>query len=300
MLLTPSALLQGALRTTQPQHASGTLTSRSIQDLPDEMLIEIFKWTLMLHPQADFKLSYWSRGKDTVPDVIHLTHVCHRWRNIALTYLRFWARVDGRNRERLDAFAERSGGLPLWLSLTTSTNALESILSIYAGRVHRLDFRVKFGHTGPLPILREHLSSMRCFTISYEDIAARGRTIPSPAVLFGEETSSLTALAVVFARDWWPINRFPNLTHLYIVLNKSGNLPSSETLINLLSGTPMLQHLLIGNLYASRAPASYSTSVTTSTTPLPHIRSITFLQSNLLEVLDVLISKNPKYLGKQT
>ncbi|KAI0709966.1 hypothetical protein C8Q76DRAFT_695120 [Earliella scabrosa] len=278
--------VEGVALATQFSRVVESLGRRTIHDLPDELLLDVFKWTLIID---EFQLEYLGGPKVVIPRIVALSHVCRLWRNIALGYPHFWTHVDDRYRQRLDAFVERSGTQPLWLSLNSDTEGLENILSAHATRLQRVDLTVKFGYEGIPPILHHpHLPSLRCFTISYEDVAPQEDAIASPIILFGQESSRLTALAVVFAANWWAANRFPNLTHLHMVLQHLDGTPPSESLIKLLSNAPVLQHLHIYGLAAvadSEPPAPPPPPAL-----LPHMQSITFIQSDLLEVLDVLTS----------
>lgn len=119
----------------------------SITRLLNEVLVEIF----LFFVSAAYDSPY-NRAKPLLYDYIfewlHVTHVCHRWRAIALGQPRLWERIPIANHlDCVQAFVERSRGMPLLIEpgacgsdveanarifdrLTPATNRIKS-MSLY-------------------------------------------------------------------------------------------------------------------------------------------------------------------------
>ncbi|KAJ6512628.1 hypothetical protein C8R45DRAFT_1206661 [Mycena sanguinolenta] len=128
--------------------------------LPPEVVAEIFAACLPSHRNPIIS------GKEAP---LLLSHICHEWRNIALTTPRLWASLHviapiekrcQEIREAVDIWLSRSGVLPLSISLVHSTAAgldfravLEAFIP-YSSRWHRIRFRLPAYHNfRPLSVL---------------------------------------------------------------------------------------------------------------------------------------------------
>lgn len=76
--------------------------------LPEELLIEVFKWHRALwERECDVQ-----RGRNAY-GWITVTHVCHRWRDVALHAPSLWTRIRAMHSECVQAFLERSRTMPI-------------------------------------------------------------------------------------------------------------------------------------------------------------------------------------------
>lgn len=100
-------------------------TIAPVHRLPDDILIEIFslvKGWPSSHPSQVFeRASRSTRPRTIVGDVVGVTHVCGRWRDIAISTKSFWATLKSRHINRHNSpipfYLERSLDHPLTIEL---------------------------------------------------------------------------------------------------------------------------------------------------------------------------------------
>lgn len=88
-----------------------------VNKLPEELLLKVFR----------YYIDVWARAVDTLPLAyldpnvkvpgyhgwLQITHVCRRWRDVALRHSNLWAEIKLCRLETVEAFLERSGKVPL-------------------------------------------------------------------------------------------------------------------------------------------------------------------------------------------
>ncbi|KAH9931276.1 uncharacterized protein B0H18DRAFT_990893 [Fomitopsis serialis] len=190
-------------------------------------------------------------------DVVPLTHVCRRWRDIAINMPELWTTIDDTNRIPYECHAARSGVLPLkffvadepeshpdvprWLR--AHANTIQEFHSVEACGSTRYDWR---------KLLRTFLPNLRIATLT---MPSDERTFK----LFGG-TISLQELSMQ-SLDWLPTNHFPNLTRFYLT-HWAGHGPD---LLNFLKNCPNLVDSLWCMLPSEGVVVE-----------LPHLRRLTF------------------------
>ncbi|KAH9911668.1 uncharacterized protein BXZ73DRAFT_82660 [Epithele typhae] len=260
------------------------VNTRSLTErLPNEVLAHIF--LLATHDTRQAR-SLDSDPEDLVPigTLLSLTHVCQRWRQVAIDFPLLWTHIDLHDSRQFAAFEQRSRGLPLSL------------------RINRDDiFRITRDgkcedDKWAIEINSGEIFTTACDDERVDDEYAMGKLIASVADRLGtldiipmledgqsprwlrekmclprlEETSNLKALAMNGSGDWVPSNHFVHLTHLLISWEYEDD---DTTLYQLLSRTPNLEILELENIGTCRGTPERPAS-------LQRLRSITFLASN--------------------
>lgn len=79
--------------------------------LPEELLVEIFKWHIKISSEPKSRIS--RRHFSQTYGWILSTHVCHHWREIALKTPALWTRIEVTKLDCIQTFLERSRSQPL-------------------------------------------------------------------------------------------------------------------------------------------------------------------------------------------
>ncbi|KAI0656852.1 hypothetical protein C8Q70DRAFT_319300, partial [Cubamyces menziesii] len=219
--------------------------------------------------------------------LIGLTHVCKRWRDVALSAPALWTNIGGCGRRELDAFVARSRSLPLFAHIVTESLAdTAPVLAQHGGRMVRLDLTVvgEKPQYAP-PALQFSAPLLQCLTIAFE-CQSHSPLELFTTVLFRTGVSDLKALALIHVNNFIPRNHFPHLTHLYIGTGCGLAEPGSEKatmceLFQLLANTPALQHLHLTGLFkwsSIAVPDAFIRAAVIPTGPirLPALRSLTY------------------------
>ena len=279
-----------------------------VDTLPNEVLIEIFTHaTTSQRQHQSLDMRFLSlRPYVEVEPLLNLTHVCKRWRNVAINFAPLWTFVDCHDLDMLETFAERAKSLPLSLCLdthgtTTSQDMEDSDAVVYspvsdvlkplAHRLRRLD--VFWDPQSTMETLRDkepprwitslEMPVLECLNIvidtSEHDIIRRWTFSESALILlFAEMRSSLRALAIEGSTWWVPRNDFLHLTHLYLSFIKHDYVDVSIVLA-ILSKAPNLESLHLADLEfaAHEGPAvldDYDASAPDRKLDLKHLSSI--------------------------
>ena len=273
----------------------------TIWDLPEEIHILIFRFC-MQNRYHDLNLVGRNRDRDiqAAVELVKLSHVCSAWRGILLCNRRFWTRVDMRNGDRLRAFVERSGTLPLSLFISCNVTGVPTMRNIVASerdRIRRLDIVV---HDTDLEIYDElgdfefaAGAPLECLAITYENLNMHFHH-DSDFFLLGRKILPMVALAIVPLSGRFPATHFPNLTYLYLGTTlKFGRdrLPVklSWSLLDLLHNTPKLEFLsLLGIGDGGRGLANDRSPALKLPVPLNRLRSLVFTDGDLATISTVL------------
>ena len=211
-------------------------------------------------------------------DVLPLTHVCRRWRQIATGIRGLWTTVDDRKQMPFTIHVERSRGLPLDVIINGEpTNYVLSCLRNHGDAVRQLHwagmsavrYDCKFDLMLPLP-------NLQIATL----LSTRTADDNEELSLFGN-TSSLRRLCFRWV-DWLPKNHFPHLTQLHVA-HWTGD-PDTSVFLAFLRQCPNLIDVFIWSLFADEpSPAPDADFV-----ELPRLRRLSFQEFVQDEILHIL------------
>ncbi|KAI0659186.1 hypothetical protein C8Q70DRAFT_126768 [Cubamyces menziesii] len=256
-----------------------------IDKLPPEILAQCFehvKSQFWNNRGNDLQIEYRTLRKHPIEvrPLMTITHVCKRWRDVALGTPTLWTNIDDDRPAHIEASLTHSGNAPISVHLTTkdfSRTAL--VLSTHGHRIKRLDLTVYPQACFVPPLLQFEAPLLECLTVCSEAKS------PPPAEQFTtmlfrtRVVDKLRALALVGINSWLPGNQFPQLTHLHLS-NISGRIILDDTMRHfkhLLLNTPALQYLFVSGLSRGAAVTSV-----TDTVRLPALRRLTCTQSTFL------------------
>ncbi|KAI0353211.1 hypothetical protein OH77DRAFT_1427620 [Trametes cingulata] len=221
----------------------------SVERLPPEILLRIFEYaTCQGGPQG--RRSYLPRSTlkthVSITTLATLTHVCKRWRDIALKSSHLWAYTDDRDLDRLDAFLTRSQAAPLFHHCSTAkASAIDNLLGAHGHRLRRLDIVCAY-NMKLRSLFKSEMPLLECLTIvSVDEFKVTSDSLMP--TLFRTPTP-LRALALLNADSWLPADHFPNLTHLHLSVRFREDEEWMSYLLALLSHTPALQFVHLAEL----------------------------------------------------
>ncbi|KAI0659179.1 hypothetical protein C8Q70DRAFT_986130 [Cubamyces menziesii] len=256
--------------------------------LPSEILAQCFEHAMscVLPGRSESLGKRDTAHQFPIHPLITITHVCKRWRDVALGTPTLWACIDDERPAQLEAFLARSRDVPISMHLTTkdmSRTAL--VLSKHASRTRRLDLTIHLNTSFFPPILQFEAPLLECLTI-YSELNAPPPLEQFTMLLFRKRQVNLLALALVGLHPWLPGNCFPQLTHLHLSNFPEQSIVEDNTLHlhlkQLLSNTPSLQYLHV---------RKFGYGISTLTTDvgdmvsLPALRGLTFTDSMFLPTL---------------
>ncbi|EIW84685.1 hypothetical protein CONPUDRAFT_162049 [Coniophora puteana RWD-64-598 SS2] len=222
-----------------------------------EMLAEIFAYVAE---------SESSNGRERA--IVTITHVCRRWREVALAFPNLWASVsydeEHPNMEQFWLMYERAKEAKLDVSIKLGSDSdladekLE-IMQHFLGQLYRireLSLSLplwKLLLNGRLPIVVDPLvsgsSSLKHLKLtSYYD-ALNPTPIQLPE-LFMNHAPELYSLSLYGCIIRWDSPIFRGLTHLYLSGMPNFS-PTADELWNILRGSPALEHLDLSEVLAS-------------------------------------------------
>ena len=216
-------------------------TLSPISSLPTEVIAAIF---YLLREEPDIYLA------------LPVVHVCHRWREIALTHPLFWSHLDLTTVSPAGAteILSRAGMVPLlyleaeipWAAYLwddTRFDAIQLELQIHVSHMYRLSISAESirlrktleGLVLPAP-------TFRYFSLSIEKPS---RTIV-PETLFDGTTTKISSLELCNCKISWKSPLLEGLKNLTITLSVSASLtPSLTDWLDALDKIPQLQTLLL-------------------------------------------------------
>lgn len=208
-----------------------------INCLPDELLLEVFQYYIALQNRelgSAGRYNFFSRRGNKHISWIRLTHVCHHWRRLSLSYAAFWAKIRLMRYSSAHAFLERSQQAPLSIHCRI----------LYSDAVERTKKYVLFQK-----ILAES-RRIRALTLQYnntERTGARDR-VPAEPDMGRCEFPVLEKLEVVREtgdEDTLPsfVARCASFPHLQDLCLKNYNLPLVQSLVQ---RAPKLSKLRLG------------------------------------------------------
>lgn len=230
-----------------------------IHALPSEILVSIFKF---------FPGPTWRPEWLDTPLIINVTHVCRRWRDVALANPRLWIYEDITNADSLSASLQRSNDQSLWIrwdiAETSSRHEIFEILAPHCGRIH--EFFITTGSEEHVPTMLS-LLALTSDRLSYLSLTAFGQgpdVVVVPDNLL-PNTVRLTHLVLEGIR-------FPSRSPIYATLRElklygDVHLPSN-TLLDILECCPRLEKLKLSDTGDFESEGEFELPTRTVSLPL--------------------------------
>ncbi|KAI0747671.1 hypothetical protein C8Q80DRAFT_689565 [Daedaleopsis nitida] len=137
---------------TSPLFKQRLNSEARINKFPNELLADIFA-RLLPSPRSDRK---W----EIAPDILRLTHVCTRWRALALSQPELWTAIPIDHLDIAQELAGRSGTLPISISLREVPAVTRPIAVFVVSQLHRVrELRVSLTSSKRLYAFLSHLIS---------------------------------------------------------------------------------------------------------------------------------------------
>lgn len=239
-------------------HAFSEILSplRPVNSVPREILCRIFALV--------------GSGADVVP----LSHVCHRWRHIALRFPRLWTSFGNRDLTRmLPAFIERSQGAPLDISVCIDSNDIQCLerladLQSVSSRLRSFDVTISGIWTDNLKDVFSRFRSPAPLLTTLSIRFDHDVKVPGPessdgddafSPLFSKEHPTLSSLSLKSLRPW-----AAPLSETLTALTLASLYLSATDLYPCLKAVPNLTFLALLNVISS-----LSDDYTGSSDPIP-------------------------------
>ena len=262
-----------------------------INRLPVETLIMIFK-----HATSDIGSEYTRANLDrnrhsqytNHRGLLTITHICQRWREVALGTPNFWTSIDLRNIAKTNVFLERSRELPLLLRLSSVRDTVASCKQgvsyptcFHERRIRRLEFLdvesyAKLTSCWPTCPIRPECIIIASPIVQYLNPVFYIRPLPR------ETGRSLQALAITPIIDWLPSNPFPKITHLYFSFKTHAHTSirvSADDILSLIRHAPMLESLHLSS-FLNAAGTPIGPPLDDEPIEPEHLRSLTMSNSS--------------------
>ncbi|KAI0058540.1 hypothetical protein BV25DRAFT_1829987 [Artomyces pyxidatus] len=241
-----------------------------VQKLPNELLICIFFWTALDRPPLRL-----GPGRSDI-GWITATHVCQRWRRVALCCQSLWRDVNVSNLSRIWGPEMLRRSAPGLFSLTTTWDICRTTVPdvvrscLELPNISRLQELVISGHRSqsspgdgnaflnflsnrkdPAPMLEV----LQISNITPKDMLDR------PLFFFPSETQHLRVLSLFNCSICWNSTRLTNLVHLNIEFSADCRLryspsttPTEQRVAETLSGMHALESLVLRNVFTDDIP----------------------------------------------
>ncbi|RPD54145.1 hypothetical protein L226DRAFT_576071 [Lentinus tigrinus ALCF2SS1-7] len=227
-----------------------------LDEVPGEIYAIIFELTISSERQSSFRIDY--EGAETVNtrSLIAISHVCSRWRAIALSTPSLWTRCDTVNRPKLRGFLDRARHAPLSLVLTwgfasSNVDRCRNLMVSRSTRLRRLDIVLRNAAYGDInEVLHFSAPALECLVISQQDQL----TVFYPYIRKPQGMKRMRALALAPLAYCMPQGPFPYLAHLYLSFEYDWRGRSAHLLVSLLTGSPALQYLHLSRLHPFAPP----------------------------------------------
>ncbi|KAJ6591630.1 hypothetical protein DFH09DRAFT_1137558 [Mycena vulgaris] len=228
--------------------------------LPNELLAEIFKVACVT-----------SNLRSTTLKAV--SHVCHRWRHVALACGELWTQADYEHDhpEWVNAQLRRCANMPIVVKAhfpMRSNRGLQNLRSALSdAAIHTLDIQA------PPEILDQVWEKLDACSLQTLSLFIPWSQVPPniayPGSTFHIHTPHLRTLALSNFVVPWDATLFTNLTHLRLHLQDQTFAPSMAQILGMLSSSPMLIELILLHTIesSSRLPSPESVGLV----PLPHV-----------------------------
>ncbi|TCD68935.1 hypothetical protein EIP91_009325 [Steccherinum ochraceum] len=281
---------QDALHALRVRHNALILVASR---LPPEILSTIFYLCVMTYRE---RKALFSRSSSQANPYrwIALTHVCRRWREVALGNTLLWTNVYSVSRATLNlalVFLQRSTPLPVHMEVkasdkyrgidTTLLNYVWTPLGIQ--RVVSLSLQVTYKQLRRLLETPDTMVAPHLRTLEFEApprIIGSSSSDPFPNILPKLTAPALATLRVEGYHVHFAAHCFPNtLTSLVIIDKKSSRRSSVPDIVNALRSLVMLQELYLHDVIAPQTLADPLVISPAQIIALPHLRAVNFTAS---------------------
>ncbi|EIW59531.1 uncharacterized protein TRAVEDRAFT_46838 [Trametes versicolor FP-101664 SS1] len=223
-----------------------TNSRRSVNRLPPEILRLVFLQYVQTTDVASLasgkvKDVGWPHTHLRIGDVLLLTHVCKRWREVAHDLPGLWTSIrDAHARETRDILS-RANGLPLKVLVSAGKRSdwFWDICMEYGASIQELHWVSAKNHGGDLTSIPAlDIKASNVVRLSLSRGASDQARYRSASILRGA-TANVKVLSLN-GINWFPSNRFQALTHLVL----SGSMPLND-LLAFMPRCPTLQTLVL-------------------------------------------------------
>lgn len=203
------------------------------------------------------------------PKVVALAHVCHLWREVALSTPTLWNDIQSScNPRTLETFLRLSGSAPLYLSLRhqPSSAVMQTLLS-ESERLQDLyweDISLKTMNS----VLALPAPNLEILIIGSDDLPLHREK--QPLVLFGAEGAPRLRALTLHGIFRIPAQHFPLLTHLHLF--ETSNLAALKDIVHLLRNCPLLAEFGLDswcNIVEQRIQNRWATKLNSSSSSPP-------------------------------
>ncbi|EIM82060.1 uncharacterized protein STEHIDRAFT_161412 [Stereum hirsutum FP-91666 SS1] len=202
--------------------------------LPEDVIFEVFRILAQSDPPSQRHIGW-----------IAVSHVCHRWREIALQHSLLWTYISTDSGSRLmELMLQRSEEAPLTmigrLGYPKRTSLVKALLQTYLPRIVDLDItsdivQLAYGNDSFLP---SRPSMLRRIELS----ETPGGLLAYPIHFCSDRAPSLRSVRLEYVKLPWAVSLFTNLVSLSI--NNSGFFNEWESNLTDPGNTPTLSQIL--------------------------------------------------------
>ncbi|KAI0054801.1 hypothetical protein BV25DRAFT_1843410 [Artomyces pyxidatus] len=261
-----------------------------IARIPVEVLTHIFSF-VKCHPR-------WPHIDSARPPAwVAVTHVCHFWREVALSSPLLWSNIVTYNQPWMQETLSRSKTVPISLAIyvqrctSESPNAIPSIVTHALPHITRAkDITIRGADIAPFVELLFECAAPLLETLELYDTWLHF-SLHDETLFLGQASFNLRILRLKRCSFVWPIPVFfsPALTELKISHMLPKDRPSLLQVRAVLSTMPCLRILVLSDVLRkspnTTAFAEMSTGPTVSTVSLPFLKSLSFATEKAVDVV---------------
>ncbi|KAG2157837.1 uncharacterized protein EDB93DRAFT_819107 [Suillus bovinus] len=253
-----------------------------ISRLPDEILLMIFK-----HFEEERRLNgydsdddFESDAVDDAPACLVVTHVCRRWRKVALECPTLWRFISSTSLYWLDVMLERSQQAPLVVTYTTFAISLKGCLEkilLHLPHIKYLELRALSYHVGRVMDLLSSQPAPMLETFKFSVYGQLPSTVSISDTIFQGQAPSLRYLEVDYCNPRWSSSIFSGLRTLYVAKT------SLPDLLSALQCTDTLEQLTLRYDFLQTGQ-----SILIDGVPLPRLKKIVLDGTSLETAVSLL------------
>ena len=217
-------------------------------------------------------------------ELIKLTHVCHRWREIFISHASLWTFLDCRNLDKTRAYLERSKTSPLWVWLDRRDGPFPNdAFLLTVPHFHRLKSVSLNGFSNDLLQLTKYFRSPAPLLEELDIDVSGDNPAAIETTIFGGNLLSLHKLRLHGVLTNLPWRNMMNLT-TFNFRQFLGSDTSATQLLDFFEHAPLLRKIRLWNSvpHPFNAPAERVVS-------LPHLKSIRMFNQPAHSILNHLL-----------